>query len=120
MVMILLPWPDKRLSPNARGHWRKMQPAIVAAREIGKLQTLNAINGRRHVREDLAGDDPIALTITFYPPDRRHRDDDNMIAAFKSLRDGMASALKVNDKRFRPTYEFAEPVKGGKIEVRLL
>ena len=40
------------------------------------------------------------LWIDFYPPDRRARDDDNMIASFKSGRDGIADALGIDDKRF--------------------
>jgi hypothetical protein len=57
------------------------------------------------------------MTITFYPPDHRHRDDDNMVGSFKSYRDGIADALGVNDRRFRPRYVFADPEKPGRVEV---
>ena len=63
---------------------------------------------------------PIRMTITFVPPDRRHRDDDNMIASLKSARDGIADALGVNDRRFRPNYVFAEPEKPGRVEVEII
>ncbi len=62
-------------------------------------------------------DGDIHLWIDFYPPDRRHRDDDNMIAAFKSGRDGLADALKVNDKRFR-SHPYVRDEIGGMVRVR--
>lgn len=60
----------------------------------------------------------IHVWLTFVPPDRRKRDDDNMIAAFKPGRDGMADALGVDDSRFRLHIEVADRV-GGMVEVRL-
>ncbi len=66
-----------------------------------------------------ASDDPIPVVMRFYPPDRRHRDDDNMIGSMKAARDSIAEALGVNDRRFRPHYIFAEPEKPGRIEVEL-
>lgn len=119
-MLIVLPWPDRRLSPNARVHWRAKAPVTAKARADGADATYEALNGGlREARAALRGDGPIALTITFYPPDRRHRDDDGMIGAFKAARDGIADALSVNDRRFRPTYVFAEPCKPGRVEVQL-
>lgn len=116
--MIVLPWPDKRLSPNARVHW------AVKAAVKGKARTdacrLATVTVPLSVKKALrASDAPIPLEVTFYPPDRRHRDDDNMVGSFKSLRDGIADALGVNDRRFRPHYFFADPEKPGRIEVSL-
>lgn len=62
----------------------------------------------------------VHMAITFFPPDRRHRDDDNLIAAFKSGRDGMADALGINDKRLRiHPWLSDEVIKGGAVKVRL-
>lgn len=55
--------------------------------------------------------------MTFYPPDRRYRDDDNMISAFKHGRDGVALALGVDDRRFRIHPEVSEQM-GGTITLR--
>jgi crossover junction endodeoxyribonuclease RusA len=120
-VIVTLPWPDRRLSPNARIHWRAKAPVTAQARADAAKATMAAVNGgMREVRAALAGDSKIEMTVTFYPPDRRHRDDDGMISAFKAARDGIADALGVNDCRFRPHYVFAEPEKPGRIEVKLL
>ena len=48
----------------------------------------------------------------FYPPDKRHRDADNMVAAIKSGLDGLADALMVNDRLFLPTFIFSDEPKG--------
>lgn len=118
--MIVLPWPDKRLTANAkrRKHWRVYQPAIKADRAAGAALTLEAVPpmARQLVK---VGNDTIPMTVTFYPPDARRRDDDGMISAFKHMRDGIADALGVDDHRFRATYGFQQPVKGGRVEVVL-
>lgn len=61
----------------------------------------------------------IPMTITFNPPDRRQRDDDNAIASFKAARDGIALGLGVDDRVFRPTYVFGDPIKGGRVLVEI-
>jgi crossover junction endodeoxyribonuclease RusA len=58
------------------------------------------------------GDGKIEIEVTFYPPDRRPRDADNMVAAIKSGLDGVADALNVNDKRFLPSFKFTDTVMG--------
>mgnify|MGYP003403650944 FL=1 len=44
----------------------------------------------------------IPLSLVYMAPDRRHRDLDNLLAASKSIIDGMAHALGVDDSRFKP------------------
>ncbi len=120
-MRVVLPWPDKRLNPNAkrRSHWRSYNGAIKDDRATGS--TLTCVAVPLCVKRQLAaGEGKIALTITFYPPDRRRRDDDGMISAFKHMRDGIADALGVDDHRFRPAYHFAEPEKPGRVEVEFV
>lgn len=109
---VTLPWPPKELSPNARIHWSRRSKAAKAYRRACHVMTLEA--GIRGV--DWTGD--IHLWIDFYPPDRRHRDDDNMIAAFKAGRDGMADAMGLDDKRFR-IHPFVKSEIGGMVKIRI-
>jgi len=102
---VVLPWPPKELSPNASLHWSKKAKKKKEYREVCWVLTLEA-------KLEVTGDGKIPMEITFYPPDKRHRDADNMVAALKSGLDGVADALKVNDKRFLPTFIFSEEVKG--------
>jgi crossover junction endodeoxyribonuclease RusA len=109
---VTLPWPPKDLSPNARIHWSRRSKAAKAYRRACHVLTLEA--GIRGV--DWEGD--IHLWIDFYPPDRRHRDDDNMVAAFKAGRDGMADAMGLDDKRFR-IHPYVKDEVGGMVKIRI-
>lgn len=119
-MIVTLPWPDKRLSPNARLHWKARVGPKQAAR-IAAGWAVYAATGFHATKAAMqANEAPIPVEIRFYPPDRRHRDDDNMIGAFKAHRDGLADALGVNDRRFRPVYIFEAPEKPGRVEVRFV
>lgn len=111
MTELILPWPPKELSPNARGHWSKRAKAAKSYRK-----TCWALAKEAGIRVDWEGD--VHLWLSFLPPDRRARDDDNLIASFKSGRDGLADALGIDDKRFR-SHPFVSTVILGKVLVRL-
>jgi crossover junction endodeoxyribonuclease RusA len=110
-----LPWPPKELMPNfkRRKHWSAYRGPTQRYRADCAWLTKAA---RLAVA---AGDVPVLLQVTFHPPDRRRRDDDGMIGAFKAGRDGIADALGIDDHCFRSSYTIAEPVKGGKVIVTI-
>ena len=119
-MIIDLPWPSSKLKPNgSHGHWAVVANARKKARAEACLIAKAAI-GRQMIDGegmDWLGEDRIPVRITFYPPDRRRRDDDNMVASFKAYRDGIADALGVDDRRFRPHYFFEDAAKPGKVIV---
>ena len=112
---IELGWPAKALSPNfrSRSHWPRTN-AIKDAREWAYLAALEIVpkcfkhNGAR-----------MPFLITAYPPDKRERDDDNLIASLKAARDGIAQALGIDDKLFDQRLQWGEPVKHGRVVVSL-
>ena len=57
--------------------------------------------------------------VKFFPPDKRKRDFDNMIASFKAGQDGLADAWGVDDSLFKMHYDpkVGEPVKHGMIVI---
>lgn len=114
--MIVLPWPDKRLSPNARQHWAQLAKVKAEARQEAHWLAKSdmPLRDRQAVAE---GEERIPMRVTFYPPDNRRRDDDNMVGGFKAYRDGIADALGVDDRRFRPHYFFEDAEKPGRIVV---
>lgn len=112
MTEIVFPWPPKELSPNARVHWATRAKAAKTYRALCVIAARNAGIGK------IEWSGQIHLWITFYPPDRRHRDDDNMIASFKHGRDGLAAALGVDDKRFR-IHPWVSNEIGGMVKVRI-
>jgi len=116
MIEVTLPWPSKDLSPNARVHWSKKAKAAKAYREACYWLTYD-VNMAGGIDLPTPGC-KLNLWLTFYPPDRRARDDDNMIASFKSGRDGLAAALGIDDKRFISHIEVSDQI-GGMVKVRV-
>ncbi len=108
-----LPWPPKELSPNARHHWAAAARAKKAfrsrCRALGEGQALASVkNGAQRV----------LVSLTFFPPDKRHRDWDNMLASMKAGLDGLADAMGVDDSRWRLSFNVSDVVeKGGLVLV---
>lgn len=105
MNTVKLPWPPKELSPNNTAHWSKKS-------KYKKQYRLHCWILSKESKLIAPADGKIKMKVTFFPPDKRHRDADNMVASIKSGLDGVADALQVNDKRFLPMFIFSEEVKG--------
>ncbi|MCR4304952.1 MAG: hypothetical protein NUV63_12150 [Gallionella sp.] len=105
-------WPPKALSPNARCHWAKKAKAVKGYRKDCHILAL-----MQKLAVDWEGD--IHLHMAFSPPDNRRRDDDNMLASCKALRDGLADALEIDDSRFRLHSAVLPSRKGGAVVVAL-
>lgn len=112
VIDITLPWPPTTLSPNARPHFMALAKAKKAYRKACGWQSVAAI-GRTVVP---AG--PLAVHLTFIPPDRRSYDEDNLVARMKAGLDGLADALRVDDRDFRVTHDL-QPGPGGMVKVRI-
>lgn len=108
---IELPFPPSSLSGHNTGHWRAKSGIVAKHREWARLATLAA-----KVAVPETGD--IKLIVAFYPPDRRG-DRINFPNRCKPIFDGIADALGVNDSRFVPSYQFGEPVRGGRVVVNI-
>ena len=116
MIELTLPWPDKRLSPNARVHWAKKHQASAIAHEDARLITYAAVMDQYgwSISKDLEA------KYVFNSPDRRKRDIDNCLAMMKSYQDGVCSAIGIDDSRIKRTVlEWGDVVKGGKVVLRL-
>lgn len=112
MTCLILPWPPASCSPNARVHWSKKSKAAKAYRSACFLLC-------RAAKITVPQGDLI-LSLEFMPPDGRRRDDDNLVAAFKSGRDGVAEALGIDDCRFATLIKLSkETVKGGAVRVQI-
>ena len=111
MNSVTFGWPQRELSPNWRGHWSKKAKAAKAYR-------LDCFYLAKEAGITAPAEGQIALRIEFVPPDRRPRDLDNMLASVKSGLDGLAEALKVNDKRFTLALSVSDQI-GGMVWVRV-
>jgi len=117
MIELVLGWPPSDLSPNARLHWAKLARAkkqyrnacfSVSKEQLKKFNTDNI-------------PEKLVLEMTFIPPDRRNYDRDNLVARMKSGIDGLADALKINDKRFNTVISTMDTdYLGGFVRIRIL
>lgn len=111
---IFLPWPNRRLSPNSRGHWATLARAKKAARKEAFYLTKEAGLGKIE-----AGS--LAVRYSFYPPSHRAYDIDNLVASMKAAADGIAEAIGIDDSKW--TIEIAPkgPVeRNGMVKVELM
>ena len=124
-MVIDLPWPPSALSPNARIHWAKRAPIAKAYRAACYATTMEAakhlgpawFNAKRGEAE-ASGE--LQIEVYFNPPDRRHRDWDNCVAAIKHGLDGVAEALDIDDRYFMPSFTFYRAViPGGCVQVHV-
>lgn len=104
-MIVTMPWPPSGLSPNARLHWAQKSALTKAYRRACWAAALQA-----GIKTDWDG--PIHVWLDYYPPDRRHRDMDNVLAASKAALDGLADALGINDRRFRLHPNILDDIRG--------
>jgi len=109
---LVLAWPPAALNPNARVHYQEHAKARKAYRTDCAWQAKS--QGARQIAADA-----LKLRIVFVPPDRRHRDLDNMLASIKSGLDGIADVLGVNDRCWTLEISRADEV-GGFVRVEVV
>lgn len=117
MMLLDLPYPDKVLWPNGRGH----HMAVARAKKSHKAWAYAAVraNDRAAIWRNVCGR-RIQLHATFHPKTRHAVDRDNASASLKAYQDGIAAALGIDDSTFlEPAIYFAEPVKGGKVVIEV-
>jgi hypothetical protein len=117
MITIELPWPPASLSGHNTGHWRRKSHVVAKHREWARLATLSAWPASPLAAVWMHEGD-LRVSVTFFPPDKRG-DRTNYPNRCKPYFDGIADALKVNDRRFLPSYHFAEPVSNARVVVSI-
>ena len=107
---IELAYPDKIVWPNGRGHWGPKSRAIKALRSQAYWATEKAMQTSGFTMPET-----LKIALTVHPkPKGPLPDKDNCVAACKAYLDGIADALKVNDRNFdAPTVTFGERRKYG-------
>lgn len=110
-MQIELPFPPSSLSGHTEGNWYSKAGPV-------KKHRAWATNATLAVRKPMPATGDIHLYVTFVPPNRRG-DRTNYGNRMKPYFDGIADALRVNDRRFVPHYTYAEPEKPGRVEIRI-
>jgi len=107
--MIELPFPPSSLSGHNNGAWYGKSRIVATHRSW-------AFHATRAAKVKVEPEGDIRIHFRFVPPDRRG-DRTNYANRLKPYIDGIAEAMGINDRRFLPSYEFAEPEKPGRVEV---
>lgn len=116
MIVITLPWPDNKLSPNARVHHFVLARAKAKAKSAANILAFLAY--REIGRPKIIG--AVDVSITFHPPDNRRRDIDNMLASNKAALDGIADAIGVDDSKWNLSLSKGDPAPSGRVLVQIV
>lgn len=108
---VTLPWPPRDLSPNARVHHMALAKVKKAYKQACAWQAV--AQGVKPMTKDA-----LHLNITFVPPDKRHRDLDNMLASIKAGLDGLRDVLGVDDSNWALTIR-KTPHIGGMVVIEV-
>jgi hypothetical protein len=88
-MLIELPWINTaELHAHAKGHWRAKSEATKRARRSAKLIAQDGLNRKQLV----AFTGKAKITYRFFVPDKRQRDEANMIQSCKPYIDGLVDA----------------------------
>ena len=106
MLTIKLPFPDAKLSPNARLHWAQRHKASKAAKGNACVATIRAMQDKypgsleRDFDTLMRKVDVINIELQFVPKAAHRYDQDNLIARMKAALDGISAAIGVDDVKF--------------------
>lgn len=117
-MIVDLPFPPPALSPNARLHWA--QVSKVKKKYRGDAWALTKFAAANWQMGGYVAEGGQRLDFTFYPPQNRDYDRDNLIARMKAGIDGISDALGINDKHFQiGNIDIAPKVPGGSVRVQI-
>lgn len=87
IVSIETPWARPPLTSNQRLHWRKKADITREIRQWAGI-LFRAVEFEGH---------PVEVELTWFVPDKRRRDEDNLVPTLKALCDGLVDAGVVPD-----------------------
>jgi crossover junction endodeoxyribonuclease RusA len=102
MMTAYFPFPDPKLSPNARGHWAP----IARVKKAYKGDCIKSLWAERIGKIDA---DKMHVQYTFFPPAKHGYDLDGLDSRMKYGTDAIAHVTGINDRHFT----FGPPEIGG-------
>jgi crossover junction endodeoxyribonuclease RusA len=124
-LVITLPIPDRRISPNAsRGQSKKaaLGKSRITRRHKTKARVLTLeLLGEQYHKHGLSVPTFAGYSIAHFFKTAAFRDDDNADGACKAYRDGIADALGINDRHFPKVAlsTFAKDAINPRVEITL-
>lgn len=115
VVALDLPWPPADLNPNKRLHWADRRRATQQYRTDCFFVVKARGGWLRRTKVPMPLPTPVSATVTFWMPDRRRRDLDNLLAAMKPAWDGLVDAgLLADDSADQLSITLKPPQYGGR------
>jgi crossover junction endodeoxyribonuclease RusA len=108
---IVLPFPDKVLSPNCGVGRLEKSRHYKRAKLTAYVTTQRTLGAGHRLQIPEGCDRQVGITLIVTPPSRRRMDEDNMLARCKAYIDGVASALGVDDCRFHYREQIWKPAQ---------
>lgn len=109
--MLELPWPPAILNPNNEKQAKWFYGKKATAKNKHKYDCMLLAKTAKPMHE---------FKVEIYPPDKRRRDIQNIIAAMKWGIDGIAESWGIDDSQLIIHWpiKFSEPVEHGKIIIK--
>ena len=121
IIDLALPAPPSELSPNSRLQWWERNPIKRMYQDAVLVDVLNAKRAYEVEGAVFPLVEPVTMTVTFLLPDKRHRDWDNLIAAFKAGQDTIVRAGIISGDSIsvieRVSYEWAYGAAGVLVRI---
>jgi len=93
---------DRGLTPNGRVHWRTRSRLVREARQTACMAMLEVVDPNDPYECFQTSQWPLTLHYVIgLGKGRKRLDDTNAIAAMKSIEDGLADILAIDDRHFR-------------------
>ena len=108
---IVLPFPDKELSPNHTAGRLEKSRHFKRAKTAAYVHTIRVLGTGCRLKIPEGCDRQVGVTLIVTPPSRRRMDEDNMLTRCKAYIDGVASALGVDDCRFHYREQVWKPAQ---------
>jgi hypothetical protein len=120
-LTICLPLPPREISPNARRGQSRFA-ALKKSRAVKKHRVLaKIVLGSALVKHGIERPAFTGYSMAFYFRTSAYRDDDNADGSCKAYRDGMATALGIDDRNLRKSAlsTHAKDAKCPRVEITL-
>ncbi|MFT4088275.1 MAG: RusA family crossover junction endodeoxyribonuclease [Gordonia sp. (in: high G+C Gram-positive bacteria)] len=94
LIVVDVPRPEMTANDQRRWHWSKVRTAKARMETHVRTAAKRAKVPRQH--------EPVDLAVTWFPPDRRHRDGDSLGPFVKAAQDALVKAgvLVDDDSRY--------------------
>ena len=119
-ITLALPYPPTAITPNAR-RGESRWAAIAKSKAVKRHREIATVTMRAAMHQMLSTDVFTGYSLAHFFPTMAFRDDDNADGSCKAYRDGIATALGMDDKKLKKCLlsTFAKDAGCPRVEITL-